>query len=114
MEEAAAHVRRSRSLAIDDDLPTRFLRASVEAKLAARDGDLDAALELAREAAALAGATDALNQRAQVGLDLATVLHAAGREGEATAAEKDALRLLEAKGNVAALARIRAADTPPT
>jgi tetratricopeptide (TPR) repeat protein len=113
-EEAAAHVRRSRSLAIDDDLPTRFLRASVEAKLAARDGDLGAALELAREAAALAGATDALNQRAQVGLDLATVLRAAGREGEATAAEEEALRLLEAKGNVAALVRIGAGDTPRT
>jgi hypothetical protein len=42
------------------------------------------------------------------------VLRAAGREGEATAAEAEALRLLEAKGNVAALVRIGAGDTPRT
>jgi hypothetical protein len=113
-EEAAAQVRRSRALGTDGDLPTRFLRTSVEAKLAAVRGDLDLALELSLEATELAGATDALNQHAQVTLDRATVLRAADRAAEAAEAEAEALRLLKAKGNVAALARLRPADTPQT
>ena len=85
----------------------------VDAKLEARRGDVEAAVTTATEAARLAEATDGLNRRAQVQLDLREVLLAAGRRREAAAALELAAELFEAKGNVVGGARARSLRDDP-
>jgi DNA-binding SARP family transcriptional activator len=91
-----------------DDVPTQFLWRSVRAKLLACEGHTDEAEKLAREAAALAEATDALSLRGAVLLDLADVLARSGRGAESAAAAAQALDLFVHKGNSAAAGRARA------
>jgi DNA-binding SARP family transcriptional activator len=91
-----------------DDVPTQFLWRGVRAKLLACDGRAEEAEELAREAAALAEATDALCLRGAVLLDLAEVLARSGRGAESAAAAAQALELFVRKGNSAAADRARA------
>jgi hypothetical protein len=69
---------------------------------------------LAREATAIAGRTDYLNVHAQAVASLAEVHRAAGRAEEATAALREAIRLYERKGNVAAARSARGLATAGT
>ena len=61
-----------------------------------------------REAVALAEATDHLNDQGEALCDLAEVLSAAGRTGEAVAAFEQALDRYERKKNLAMVAQVRA------
>ena len=79
----------------------RSIRARV---LAQRGGPFDEAVSLAREASILMATTDYLNDRAAIGLNLAIVLRAAGRQEEAANAFRSALRTWEDKGNSVAAA----------
>jgi hypothetical protein len=83
-------------------------RRGVRARLLARDGSLEGAEELAREAVAIAAETDLLWFHGDALLDLAEVLRLAGRSGEAAGAAQDALDLYELKENVASAAIARA------
>jgi DNA-binding SARP family transcriptional activator len=91
-----------------DDVPTQLLWRTVRAKLLVCDGRGAEAEALAREAVALAEATDALSLRGTVLLDLADVLARSGRSAEAAATAAQALDLFVRKGNSAAAGRARA------
>jgi len=80
---------------------------SVRAKLLARQGELERAEALAREAVALAAETDFLVLRADALMDLAEVLRAAGRDDEAVPCVEQALELDEQKGNIVGAERGR-------
>jgi hypothetical protein len=94
-------------------VPPYFLRESVErlavmALLAAHRGRLAEALTLATRAVELAETSDFLNLRARTWLALAEVQRQSGAAAQADAATEKALRLYEAKGNVAGAADVRA------
>ena len=77
----------------------------VQAKLAARSGDLAAAEVRARSAIDLVDHTDALVDRADALLNLAEVLRLGGREAEAHEVGGVAASLYDAKGHVIGSAR---------
>ncbi len=91
-----------------DDLSAGVQWRAVRAKLVARQGRVDEAVSLAREAVELAGETDFLVLRGDACLDLAEVLRVAGRGDEAIAFVEQGLELYERKGNVVSAARARA------
>jgi len=82
-----------------DDVWTQMGWRGVKAKLLARRGRIAQAEGLAREAAEMAGMTDALNHQAKALLDLAEVLGLAGRTEEAREASDEAVVLYTRKGN---------------
>jgi predicted ATPase len=90
-----------------DDLSPGVQWRALRAKLLARQGDLEQAEALAREAVALAAETDFLVLRGDALMDLAEVLRAAGREADAVPFVEQALELYEQKGNVVAAERAR-------
>jgi DNA-binding SARP family transcriptional activator len=85
------------------------LRLAARARVHAHRGELAEALTLARRAVGFNERTDLLDLRAQTWLALAEVHGACGATAEADAAVAQALRLYDAKGNVAAAGRLRAA-----
>jgi predicted ATPase/class 3 adenylate cyclase len=105
--EAERFSRESEAAAAPDDVLSQVLWRTARAKIRARQGALDAAEELMREAVRLSEPTDLLGTRAVVLADLADVLELAGRRGEALRALQEAARLYQGKGNVTALARVR-------
>ena len=112
LDEAAAWVDIAETHSAVDDVDARLLWMPVRAKIAARRGDLDAALAVVSEAARVSDDTDALNRRAAIQLDLAEVASLAGRATDARQALERASALFEEKGNVVgvALARTRMVD----
>ena len=92
-----------------DPVPWAVLRLAVSGRLAAHDGRLAEAVTLARRAVERANCSDRLNLRARVWLALAEVQRACGQTADTDAAVSEAIRLYEAKGNVAAAAPLRAA-----
>jgi tetratricopeptide (TPR) repeat protein len=103
--------------AAPDDFSTQVMWRGVRAKLLGREGRLDEAAALAREAVRLAEPTDMLTIRADALVDLAEVLDLRGPSAEADAAAREGLALYERKGDRVSTARVRlqlAAQTPPT
>jgi class 3 adenylate cyclase/tetratricopeptide (TPR) repeat protein len=90
-----------------EDIWSQVAWRSARANILARRGEAEEAERLAREAVDLISGTDALNMRAEAMLSLARALGAAGRPDEAASAVADALRLYEAKGNVASATAAR-------
>jgi DNA-binding SARP family transcriptional activator len=88
-----------------------FCRLAVRGRLAAQRGDAERALELVRLAVEVSERSHWLNYSARMWLALAEVSRVAGRSEEADAAVARAVELYEAKGNVAAIARL---TTPTT
>jgi hypothetical protein len=88
-----------------------LLRLALRAQLAAHGGEAAEAVTLGEQAVERAAATDFLNLRARLWTVLADVLRASGATAEVDAALEEAIRLYEAKGNVAAAASLRAAAT---
>jgi DNA-binding SARP family transcriptional activator len=84
-------------------------RLAAKALLVAHSGSPAEAVSLARAAVERAEPTDNLNLRAHMWLALAEVQRVAGEPADGAVGE--ALRLYEAKGNVAAAASVRAAAT---
>jgi tetratricopeptide (TPR) repeat protein len=89
------------------DTGAQFSWRALRGKALAREGIFGEAERLAREAVELAAVTDSVSQRAHVLLSHAEVLRLGGRIPEAAEAVEDAIQLLEAKKNVAALRRAR-------
>ena len=98
-EEAEHYTKLSEQRAATSDLLTQIIWRSVRARVLARRGSFDQAESLARQAVSLAAQTDFLNQRGDALLDLAHVLHEAGRPEAARAAAAEALDLYQQKGN---------------
>ena len=91
----------ARAISPEDDRSSQVGWRIARARLLARRGEHAEAQALAREAVRRADETDFLSNRGEAWLALADVLRADGRTGEATEAAECALRLFEAKGNVA-------------
>jgi tetratricopeptide (TPR) repeat protein len=93
-------------------MPTRSAafaaRLTSEARLAAHRGALDEAVTLARQAVEIQEQTDYVYPRAVASPALAEVLRANNQAEEADAALEHAVGILEQKGNVAAIAQLRA------
>jgi hypothetical protein len=89
--------------------PEAVLRVFLEARLAAHDGALDEAAASARRGVEQLEPTDLLGARARAWLTVAEVERTSRHDTEADAAVGTALELYDAKGNVAAAARLRAA-----
>ena len=108
-DEAAGFAAASERGAAADDIHAQISWRVAGAKASAGLGDADHAESVAREAVELATTTDSPLFAAEALEALAAALTAAGREGEANLAAGDALELYEAKGNVVAAERVRAA-----
>ena len=88
----------------DTDAQADWRRA--RAKVLAHRGELDEAERIAREAVAIASATDFLPLHADTLAGLAEVLRTAGKLDEAETARLEAIRLYELKGNVVRVAAL--------
>jgi class 3 adenylate cyclase/tetratricopeptide (TPR) repeat protein len=95
-------------LTVPEDVDAQVGWRRVRAKLSARNGDLEEAVRLGRQAVAMARGTDFLDLQAMALADLGEVLRLAGQPTESADASHEALRLYEAKGNVAAAGKLRA------
>jgi predicted ATPase/class 3 adenylate cyclase len=101
----------SAEAAAPDDSISQCLLLSVRAKLLAAAGETARAVECAVEGLRMINGEndERIDPQADRLTDLAHVLTAAGRDGEATAALDQALGLYERKGNLVAAERTRAA-----
>ena len=88
----------ARETSSSDDVVSQAGGRAIQARLLSRRGDHDAAEALAREAVAMIGETDYLDQHGDAIVHLAHVLHAAGKLDEAMAAANEAVELYERKG----------------
>jgi tetratricopeptide (TPR) repeat protein len=107
-EEAEQVADRARSL--DEELGSPvpdFCWRQVLARVHAQRGEHEEGERLAREAVAMSEQTDALDEQCLVLWDLAEVLAAAGRTGEAVSAFEQALERSRTKKNLARAAQIR-------
>ncbi len=108
LDQAALLIQRIQDWAIEDDLDPQIGWRRLKARLLALRGDPEGGVRFAREAVELATRGDFLDIHATARLDLAEVLHHAGRATEAAAEFAGALELYEQKGNVVGAARARA------
>lgn len=90
-----------------DDVSAEFTWRSARAKILAQAGAIDEAETLAREAVELVDRTDALNQRADVRLDLARVLAFRAQHSQAREVANEAAMLFDKKENVVGAATAR-------
>jgi class 3 adenylate cyclase/tetratricopeptide (TPR) repeat protein len=102
-EDAAFFLRQCEQTSNPADIASVRLLHCVRGLIAAHDGRLEEAETETREAVRLSEATDSTEWHANSCLDLAEVLHAAGKRAEAVKAAEDAVRLYEQK-ELAALA----------
>jgi DNA-binding SARP family transcriptional activator len=108
LDEAEDRIAIAEAHAASDDLDAQARWRSVKAKVSARLGDLDMAVELAYEAARIMDESDGLNLRARINRDLSEVLSLAKRSGEARAALDRAGDLYAQKGNIVGVAAVGA------
>ena len=106
-EDADEFVRISEEAAGSEDAYSQGLVRSIRSKILARRGELDAAVDLARDAVAILEPTDFLFLQGFSRLSLGEVLLAAGRTDEARAALGEAEALCGAKGFSVGVARAR-------
>jgi hypothetical protein len=107
LDEAAAWNRVSRDLAADEDRDAQASWRAVGALLAAREGKVRFAGELACEAVEIIDQTDALNHRAKALLTYAEVMRMAAQHEHAAKAARRALQIYESKGNIVAAENAR-------
>jgi len=88
-----------------------YYRFAAKGRLAARRGDFELAIDLVGRAVRAADRRAWLNYKARLWLALAEVNRKAGLSAEADAAAATAVALFEAKGNLAAAARVREHET---
>ncbi len=98
-DEATHLIAIGREAAAGEDLGAEALGQGLSARILADRGRHREAVVLARSAAALTAQTDLLSERAEILLDLAHVLAAAGRVPDARAAATQAVDLYQRKGN---------------
>jgi tetratricopeptide (TPR) repeat protein len=108
LEAALEMTRVAEDLSAEDDIGSQALWRSVRARVLARRGETEAAIELAQEAIEVLEESDVLVRQADALLDLADVLELAGDHEHASKTLGDAAALLERKGNVVALEQVAA------
>ena len=106
-DEAEPLAQQGRALGHDQDLTTQALWRQVQARVLAHRGQHADAQKLACEAVEIIERTDGLNFHGDALCDLAEVLTAAGRSGEAAAALEQAVDRFERKRNLARARRVR-------
>jgi predicted ATPase/class 3 adenylate cyclase len=97
-DEASQFGMIARETSSSDDVISQAGGRSVQARVLSRRGNHDAAEALARESVEIMARTDYLVPHGEVLVDLAHVLHAAGKAEKAMAAARDGLELFERKG----------------
>jgi tetratricopeptide (TPR) repeat protein len=105
--EAAEDLAEVETLASPDDFEPQYRIRLVRAILLARQGRLEDAERIAREAVAIVDRTDYLDHRGDAHRALGGLLAQAGKDSEAEAAWRTALELYERKGNVLRAASVR-------
>jgi len=100
LDEARERAEVARDTASPAQLLTQVYWRSALARVEAAEGNLEVALELARDAVERAAATDGLAMRAESLLDLGAVLTAAGETEEAARVDREAAELYALKGRV--------------
>jgi class 3 adenylate cyclase/tetratricopeptide (TPR) repeat protein len=115
--EALALSETAERLSADDDVTSQGIWRLARAKVLAMRGVTDDAMELADEAVALLRSTDATVIRDEGLLDVAEVMELCGERARAVEFIREAVKLLERKGNVvaasAARERIAGLTSPP-
>jgi class 3 adenylate cyclase/tetratricopeptide (TPR) repeat protein len=106
-DEAEPLAQRGRELANEQDLYSQAVWRLALALVQSSRGHDTEAERLAREAVAVLEPTDSLPEQGNAYVDLATVLSAAGRRDEATAALEQALDRYERKKNLVMAERVR-------
>jgi class 3 adenylate cyclase len=106
-EDAEQYVQLVRDLGVRQSALGEALWRQVRALVLASRGEHPEAEEVARQAIAIIEQTDGLNYQGDAYCDLADVLVAAGRTGEAAEALGRALERYERKKNVAMLAQVK-------
>jgi tetratricopeptide (TPR) repeat protein len=107
-DESGTFAKFSAGVAAPDDVATQVLWRGVSAKLHARQGRLEEAERLAREAVELSRReADPIDDHANALMDLGWVLRMAGRQDEAALVVAEALALYEQKGNLVSAATAR-------
>jgi tetratricopeptide (TPR) repeat protein len=109
LDEAERFSRTSEDAAAADDAFSQVLWRSARAKIRSRQGALEEAEVLAREAVAVAERTDLLNTHGDTLADLGDVVARADRPAEATAVFEQAAEIFGRKGNLASFERVRLA-----
>jgi class 3 adenylate cyclase/tetratricopeptide (TPR) repeat protein len=107
LDEAEEWARKGSALGDSEDVTTQRLARQVQAKVLARRGQYAEAESLAREALALAEATDGLLFQGDAWYDLAEVLELAGRGEEAAEALRVAIARYDRKGAIVWAGRAR-------
>jgi class 3 adenylate cyclase len=107
-EDAEVWTRVAQDSAGSDDLDAALSWQPVQAKILARQGEIDGAERLARETLELVGRTDSVNRHADALMALAEILGIAGHQDRAEEMIRNALQLYELKGNLACAERARA------
>ncbi|HEY6149205.1 MAG TPA: adenylate/guanylate cyclase domain-containing protein [Gaiellaceae bacterium] len=108
-DESARFSRTCEQLAAPDDAASQMLWRRSRAMLLVREGNLERAEELAREAVELAAQTDFLDEHANAIVDLAEIHALSGRRDEAITELEEAAKRFEQKGNLPSLERARTA-----
>jgi tetratricopeptide (TPR) repeat protein len=98
-EEARGWLDIAEKKAPEEDVSAQYNWRRVRAKVLARDGAYEDAEALARQAAEIAGRTDALSDHGTVLLDFAEVLLLSDKESDAAGQYEHGLRLFEQKGD---------------
>ncbi|HWO69326.1 MAG TPA: adenylate/guanylate cyclase domain-containing protein [Actinomycetota bacterium] len=106
-DEALPFIEESVELAPSEDAASQMYWRTSKAMVQASRGDLGEAERLAREAVAIGRTTDAINDLADALADLAGIVAARGRGGEAADLLREAVELFERKGNVVSAGRAR-------
>jgi tetratricopeptide (TPR) repeat protein len=107
-DESGTFATFSADVAAPDDLATQVLWRGVSAKLLARQGELEEAERIAREAVEMSRrADDPIDDQANALMDLGQVLRMAGKHDEAAREAGQALALYEKKGNLVSAAAAR-------
>lgn len=106
-EAAAAYAKTSRETAASDDQEAAILASCVEAKLFGRRGERDGAHRAIRRALEMVEPSGFTNLHADVVVDQAEVLQLEGRSTDSMRCLQQAIKLYEAKGNVASSDRAR-------
>ncbi len=107
-DEAAEKTDLAERLGASDDVATQTLWRQLRAKLLAREGDEDAAVALAMEAAAMTEGTDCWDTLSTAFEDLGEVYALVGRNDDAVRAYGKALDVCERKGAIVVADNLRA------
>jgi class 3 adenylate cyclase/tetratricopeptide (TPR) repeat protein len=111
LEDAAEAVSVGQESASPDDAYSQGLLKAVQAKVDARDGRVESAEQLARDAVAAVAETDFLFLQAFTAMALGEVLMLLGRTDEADAALEEAIAIAERKGHAVTARKARALQT---